>query len=1500
MKAGKGVRMGRGKGKAVILLALFVICLSAGAVSVSAAQTIESSPYVSFSPDRQAWTTNEGDRNIRWYRKGEAVETGIRSTLRKPEEGEHYYYRQAQGIAAVGRWVVEHGAGQCIHTEYQMDYHGISYAKSMCRARHYSGWIAYCADCGERISDLLVYMSREAAETIDYIPLGMDYYYLCPFCRNLEQGRTFEHMCKAVSANMYRVVYDANFPSDAGTPGGYMAYSLHMYRDAEEYEGAVVTPARELTQNAYECTGYRFAGWNRRPDGSGDAYEDGARIRNLTTENWNGMSGRDETGTVILYAQWEPVEGVLLIDPAGGAYDGRRDMTEIRLRYGGTYVPDLARLEPSAGYQVSFQVNGGVAIQPVTAPRYFCEWSRAEPFSGVFQDGIYRYTAPEGSRDTLRAVYGESSIILPQAWREGCSFGGWYFDEEFRIPAGGGGDTITPSHDLLLYAKWVDLKLDAADNYSAYGGSGAVNLSWRMEDGKDKTYLLYQSLDGENWVKIGAADDVCKKTDMRLEFERTGKAKSCPIPYAGIYTIALSGAQGGGFNSYDGGRGGSVELKVWLEKGEILTINVGGEDGYNGGGDGSVYGNGGGCTVLSSDRKGVIAVAGGGGGASDSGGGGEGGSRASLAGTEYAGEDDMAEGGSQVSLSRTEYAGEDGTAEGGSQMSLAQTEYAGQDGMAGGGGGFPGGTAGGHILHVHRPVCYAEISGAISADPGFYRTASPGYSFIFGHNLNVSGTGAIAGGHSSDNQPVVSLTAGNRDTYLETPYAGTLTFMDAEAGWDVWGEGAYNAQTSVTVFFIHEDGRITSETVVPDRAGAAVTVRNEVWYRSGGYVKERPVYTYTISNRRFSGTIEIRYRDSCEDPIGSFHGIHATYTIRGTYCFEVAEDVRGVYIEARRTASTMGGGCWINAGIQDVVYRYSGRTVRCGYEEGQIEAVLPARGGSSYVNPDVVLDHAMNAGNREGDGCASLASVQAGFQEETELKDIVAKDLAAPRAVSADSVKRTPAGAGLVSISWEEPKDEGTVYYHKAEAYMKGNASLLCTSNITKNTLISGVAGYFYAIDGEEDSAVDAAGDYTAGRRLEIPVAEGARYLHIAAVDAAGNIGETTHVRIDAEDMPWEIVTRQLEIDGGENVYPAGEKTYYVRCDGTAPFLLKHAAYMDGPAAQGSRLVYSIFEADPYGWNIVYTPPGENAEDMLHFTEDAPLLTCYPYYAARRTDGGRSLEVEQMFTLDMEANGKSVEVIPRAGAVFQEAGLQKTYYSRRTEDACNGITLMGDGEGPVISGLDVLSEGQLIDRLKEDILLRITAADDLSGVAEFYVTVTNRNNYSTKTFYGENGVIDLGITGEDALFTGEFTVTAHAEDHVGNVTQESRTVTEFALEAKIHRILAPHDPVFKRGESGILYITVYGYAERVEVEFPPELAEADESLRKIVFDCTDMQIYRQESSVQFMVPLYIPADQSYALRVRAFLKGMSRESAPMLYVTSEGGDVLSEFRTRLR
>ena len=91
----------------------------------------------------------------------------------------------------------------------------------------------------------------------------------------------------------------------------YAGWSAIRYTVKFDSNGGVGTMASQsfvyntkanLTANTFSRSGYYFAGWNTKADGSGDAYADTAEVINLTT-----VSG----GNVDLYAQWKSIYNVI-------------------------------------------------------------------------------------------------------------------------------------------------------------------------------------------------------------------------------------------------------------------------------------------------------------------------------------------------------------------------------------------------------------------------------------------------------------------------------------------------------------------------------------------------------------------------------------------------------------------------------------------------------------------------------------------------------------------------------------------------------------------------------------------------------------------------------------------------------------------------------------------------------------------------------------------------------------------------------------------------------------------------------------------------------------------------------------------------------------------------------------------------------------------------------------------------------------------------------------
>lgn len=1353
------------------LIAVFALsALTVIPVAAEEKQTIYNSPYVSFAPDGKAWTTNAGDGNYIWYETGTTVFTGIPSELRALQTGEHYYLYDRRGEIPIGSWKVRWGKVVCSHNDYPSvenpGYHGLPYTRNNCLQEHYSGWWPYCADCGQVVAKANIYMSSAAAETIDYFEVGkgLDYYYLCPFCNNLEQGVCIEtHKCKAISWNRYRVLYEAN---TNGLPfSGFMPGSFHMYNNATEYNGETVTPITHLTRNAYTRTGYEFVEWNTEPDGSGVSFQNGQEIFNLTDRD---CDAEEEGGTIILYAQWRKSSSTLEINPNGGSYNGEAAVTSVTNDYGSRYQILTDTIIAPKGYTVSFHTNGGSAVDSLISTVHFTEWSRVTPFHGRIQDDIYFFSAPNGKVDTIVANYEPDSVTLPGTTKPGSSFGGWYYDSECTDPAGGPGDTITPTGDITLYAEWVDLRLFAKDNYTANGGKGAVDLSWMQSDNNNKTYKIYQSRDNANWKLITSAKDIGTQTSISESFFYSGSSKEYTVPFSGLYSLTAYGAQGGDYGNKTGGAGGGVTAKIWLQKGEKLTYTIGGKNGYNGGGTGSVYGNGGGATTVSSDRQGLLLLAGGGGGATDYYNGGAGGSDTSVI-------------------------------QGGT----------GQGGMAGGGGGYQGGTAGSTMPGVDRTDMVEVQNKDIYLKYMLTTQQSP---YMIGHDLD--------GWHSHLTEAEVTEIINGTKYYKYPSDKGYLYVKD----------------------FDHRN-------LFPDNYAVLV---------SGDYLCLKDVRTCNSGNCLAS---KRGYHQVLGDDSGGCWGCNATMT----------------FYEKKLTK-------------MDSVY-------------------VQSFGGSNYINSGAAREYTRQAGVRMGNGAFTLRAEAVGYLDALSLDDVVATDYAVPDRISAEQVTKEALSGTQVKVNWKEPEDNGTDYYHVADSYLYGSASRLCRSNVTKNTLVSGIKGYYVLTDTNASTIVTASnGSFITGRSQVVLIGSRAKYLHAAAVDKAGNVGGTVHVRIEAGDVKWKLYTEPLSVQEGENVYPAdGNKSWYVRADGSTPFTLLHNSFMDGPATPEYQPNYVIYESVLDGIsakNILYVPSAAiqegplrtDAEGLTYSVEGQTVLEQYPYSYIVRTENSKKLLGVQSFTLRPEVSGKVIEVIPTVGAKQE----REILYSNHDADLINGITLIGDGEAPVISGLEILESKELINRNDGAVILTVTATDSLSGVKDFKLEILNTDNGNGKTYTPQaDGSIRVEITKDEPIFSGDFIVTAIATDNVGNERMIDYGTTEFALQTHIERILAPHEPIFKCGESGRLTITTWGYADRIEVEFPAELTDANPELNTI-YVYTDHPMYKQVEQVQFMIPLDMPENQQYTITVRAYKSDRKLEDYPSLSTISVDGSVLDELRTRLR
>ncbi len=1463
-------KKGMKSGIYAVLFALSV-CVAGGSAS---AGTLAESEYVTFTNDgaERGWTFNEAlpvgfDPQSDMGKAFEvgvyvtadrSFSTGIVSSVRELTTGEHYYGEDREGEIPIGYWKVAHIYGKCIHklsADIEQGFLGLDFNKNICGGRYYSGWNAYCADCGGVIGrtteDLsvehhgdysqngyLVYGSEQAIRSITSIDTSLKQYYLCPTCNHLEQGVDFKHTCKKISPNRYQVLYDANV-ADAEV-GGYMSPSFHMYNNATEYEGEAVVPQKNLNKNTYHRIGYEFTGWNTMPDGSGTYFADMTEVYNLSAENYDAET---EAGVITLYAQWKLSTSTLHINAGGGTYDGEA-VYSVTKGYMDTFKVSVDRdtLVPPAACTVLFKPDAGIgAIMKDNAPatvyteKLFSQWTQTVSH-GSFKEnadgsgnGRYTFLGKSGTSDTLVANYANESIVLPGVVKTGYCFVGWYADEALTQFVGAEGATYTPpanKSSVTLYAKCVDLYLKSIIDLTTDGGKGGVDLRWWQKDRMDKIYKVYQRAEGKT--------DFTEITSMTQDVELTEIADKSytditqthyyTVGYEGFYTVTAYGGSGGNFAwegiEYKGGKGGSLEATFYLRKGEKLVISVGAKEG-GGKGTAGIGANGGGATVIQKQSTNgsvtTLLVAGGGAGA-------------------QIGQNGANGGG-------TGLAAEAGGVTGGDGSTADKSE-----GGAGGGAGSPAGSGGSYTpAHVHTVACYHVHTGESTGTDCYSST-----QVIPCEGENYDGT---------------ANHTWNRYSSRYYGYVGGGTC-----------EQCGKSQAEHTTQQEHYEG--LWECTLCGRG------------KSGSYPRQKTI------------------RESAQPEWG---WEHHSVTKPAISC-PLPTDV----------------------------------PLYCPENSAEQMISVAATAGGNYIHESSISYVSRNAADTKasyGNGEVIISAKALGYTDALTLSGVSANDKAAPEKVPGETAAYSVRAVenNSVYVVFSKPADRGTTYEHRVDSYDANTQSKLLVSNVTKDTILTGIRGYYYVVDNRPGTTVtlnNAQNKDTillqdkkeATCSVTVKAEHDVNYLHIAAVDVAGNLSETTHLKLEGLHTTTDLETSQIlvlgktgGVDDG-NIYkdPAADgKTYYVKADGRTRFTLRYSSFMYGEPKSNFMIDYAIFKLRTGGVQEQYTtrvnsyvsipclPQKEYQLDASSFERSVSvthggesILKDAMNTGGKRTIECTSLTFYQAFTVDAVHNGKNLLVMPIAGITTNNPYIEEdVIYSAEEKDTLRGVTLIPDAEGPVIGGMEAFEGVNVINR-NQFFGMNLEVKDALSGLDSCKVMIENVDNYKVQYYVAEIdevkgvGKLSIDFAEGNALFDGDFRIVIEACDKVGNKIVREYGQGGIGLTASIYRILEPHAPVFKCGESGVLTIETYGDINRIEVEFPNEMVARYPNLNRTFYYEGEEKVM-QEEELQFMVPLYT-SEGDYTITVRAFGQGSVKEAHPTLTVVGGGQGILGELRTRLR
>ena len=342
------------------------------------------------------------------------------------------------------------------------------------------------------------------------------------------------------SVGGYTIAYNAN--GGTGT----------MTNQSPKYDQTV-----NLTANAFTRTGYTFAGWNTKADGSGTSYADKASVKNLAA-----------SGTVTLYAKWIAVNYNVAFNTNGGTgsmsnqnmkYDQAANLTANTFtRTGYTFAGWNTKADGSGtSYADKASVKNLAASGTITL---YAKWT-ANKYTVKF-DGN---GADELSKTSMEVTYNSTYGELPQPKRDGYNFIGWYTKAE-------GGTAITPDAKVTitgtqtLYAQWSQVKFLITFNATggtsesaqklvtydkAYGvlptaeRTGYTFKGWYLDE------ACTQQITSDTIVTLTANQSVYAKWELRryvITFDATGgvaERDSKQVTYGKVYGVLPSATKDG-------------------------------------------------------------------------------------------------------------------------------------------------------------------------------------------------------------------------------------------------------------------------------------------------------------------------------------------------------------------------------------------------------------------------------------------------------------------------------------------------------------------------------------------------------------------------------------------------------------------------------------------------------------------------------------------------------------------------------------------------------------------------------------------------------------------------------------------------------------------------------------------------------------------------------------------------------------------------------------------
>ena len=346
--------------------------------------------------------------------------------------------------------------------------------------------------------------------------------------------------------NAYTVRFNGN-----GATEGTMADESFTYDQSQT-----------LTSNAFEKTGYAFAGWATNATEGAVLYGDKKSVKNLTAVN---------NEVVNLYARWTQ-------------------------KYTVTFREDEKFKDTTPGgdgiLKAEYVLSGGSATPPVD-PQHtgyrFTGWNgkydvvtKDENVYATYQANTYRvilhsnYGADETSEEEF--TYGEAKKLLPMS-RTGYALKGWAESAEsgeVKYKPEESVANLATEGSIHLYALWTPITYSVAfDSNGGEGEMASAQLTYDVEYVVPECAFTKKGCEFQSWQLLVEGKAVTNYAAGAVVSNLTsvaGATVTFKADWTGFYTIAFDG---------NGGEGEMADARVEIDVGYQLPSNVFARTGYD-------------------------------------------------------------------------------------------------------------------------------------------------------------------------------------------------------------------------------------------------------------------------------------------------------------------------------------------------------------------------------------------------------------------------------------------------------------------------------------------------------------------------------------------------------------------------------------------------------------------------------------------------------------------------------------------------------------------------------------------------------------------------------------------------------------------------------------------------------------------------------------------------------------------------------------------------------